>query len=462
MRSKEAVYSKNANLTLRLVQDDDDAYYTSPGIRQTAGPFMLALQKTTVYCTNDFESIDCMMLSNVLRHRQCKTQRLILHEVDGRHTNFEFDLLAAIAKCKSLRSIYILSGTYSEHFIVDLMKKIQEENPRCVELYFENVNYDRPSHVSMLPQGSIANEQINKSRSSARSPASSRSASPSPDASVMDGYANITERKKIYSSVMCTSMGLLISDYFNYAVPGISQISLHNCSLRDSDLNLLIQGLQINTSLKHIVLSCNLFEDDGFIAILTAVLCNTQKTSIRVLDFSNNFIRCRMKMRKLLDDFHGICDRGGYLEPVEKTNMPNAFTQAPLQLILHNNNIIAPYELPLGYNNRKMLFLYGVPGHALNKDVKTMTHRDRQEHVINNTAKVTLSSLLKTNKIQSNSLPVLGLLNQKLSKTTSMLPAKSNNSSIPTLDSIMQPNVLRSNSLKGALSPESYQNGALR
>lgn len=547
---------------LAELQNDPDAPYISPGIRQNAPAFYVALQRVNIYCDSTFENIDCMMLAGVLRHKQCRAQRLVLHGFDARHSNFDFDLVAAIGKCKSLRSVYLLGLTVTDHFVKSLFKTVQEVNPRCVEIHIESVEYTPNArlrqHLSMsgsFRKGEVSGRRFSQSATGTRgsplgnsgsrsrsgspsmalvtiantdtddspsslthppspgekftrspfhtdrrtnadtdtdadgdadgmdklkiktfSPSRSRSSTPtwhvspgkgkgktSPSRSFSRSFSFhekgsaqaartcrtpsealcVPSRRTVYSPALCISAGLLLSDYFNYAVPGITCVTLHKCALRDDDLQLLVQGLQINTSLRKLVLSCNLFEDPGFCSVFRAVLCNTQKTALQVLDFSGNLIRCNAEMRNLLDDFHHICSKGGYLEPdsaavavghltatttnttttltnkasvtVAKTQsrplastvtssaqmslaFPIAFAKQPLEVFLTNNMIIKPYELPLHYTTRSMLILHGVPIHQSDKYVAELVKKQSVR------PKKNLGSLLKGNKTLMNSL----------------------------------------------------------
>jgi hypothetical protein len=452
---------------LAEVQGNPGAQYISPGIRQNATAFYTALQRVIIYCDSSFESVDCMMLAGVLRHKQCRAQHLILHGLDARHSNFDFDLVTAIGKCKSLRSVYLLGISVSENFVKSLFKTVQEVNPRCVEIHVESVEYTPnrrlKGHMAMSPKAKDFASELRFSRSAEgersadsgsptaggsptspdsptskaslvrspsktmfRSPSKMLSRSPSKSFSFRDRGAQsaiqaaapspalrVPSLKTVYSEALCVSSGLLLSDYFNYAVPGITCVTLHKCSLRDADLELLVQGLQINTSLRKLVLSYNLVEDGGFCTIFQAILCNTQKSAMQVLDFSGNLIRCKSGMRSLLDDFHRICMKGGFLEPepgankltgsrgtpaAAAANVPIAFAKQPLQVYLNSNMILEPYELPLHYITRSMLVLHGVPKHHHDKYVTELNKKEGSK------MKVPLGTLLKSNKALMSSL----------------------------------------------------------
>lgn len=472
----ETAFSTASWELLAELQNDPDAPYSSPGIRQNAPAFCAALQRVNIHCTEGFEYIDCMMLAGVLRHKQCRAQRLILQGVDARHSNFDFDLVAAIGKCKSLRSVHLLGVKVTEIFVKNLFKAIQEENPRCVEIHIEGIEYTANSRlkgfmavsqkninpnaaglrVSMSAEGTSTKSPESGSptwpksssatgNKSLRSPPLSKSISRSfsfreSGGSQMAKLSSGTQSpalrvpslRTVYSSVLCASTGLLLSDYFNYAVPGITCVTLHKCSLRDADVELLVQGLQINTSLRKLVMSSNLLEDDGFCTIFKAVLCNTQNSALKILDFSGNLIRCKKEMRSLLDDFHHICAKGGYLEPDIDTDkvaltrgtasVPIAFAKQSLVVFLNDNMILKPYELPLHYITRTMLILHGVPQHQTDKYVAELTKRDQGK------PKKALGTLLKTNKAllsslqQRNTSGNMSLHHQSLSPVGKRIP----------------------------------------
>lgn len=369
-------YTTASSQILRIIVNDDDSYYEKPGVRQSATPFILACQKTNMYCDYKFTHIDCMMLSGVLKHKSCKTSRLVLHEVDARHTSFEFDLVPAIGNCKSLRCIYILSGTYTELFMVTLLKALQEDNPRCVDINIEDVQFDSTG--------------------------------------------------KRYIPALCISVGMLMRDYFNYAIPGLSSITLHKCSLRSADMKQCIQGIQISTSLKRIVLSYNLIEDEGFIDVVTATVHNTQKTQIHSLDFTGNLIKCSANMRNLLNNFGNmvcfICEHNNTTASIGEPPPPIPFIKTPLELLLSDNMISLPYELPLEYKTRNMLKITGIPSHddMLQQKGKNFTYNNLVKNsslsqIPNNTyRKTSLPEHTPHNRLKSNSLIV--------PSTSSLLP----------------------------------------
>ena len=68
--------------------------------------------------------------------------------------------------------------------------------------------------------------------------------------------------------------GRLLMDYFNYSIPGLHTLSLHGCSLRDHQLNNLLSGLRVNTSLTNLTLSCNILTVTGFSDLFAAVQSN--------------------------------------------------------------------------------------------------------------------------------------------------------------------------------------------
>jgi hypothetical protein len=75
------------------------------------------------------------VLFQVLKHPSCAVQTLILANIsDGMDTSYEFDLLPAIASCRSLRCVAVVGGLYRRSFLCGLLSDIQTENPRVKEV----------------------------------------------------------------------------------------------------------------------------------------------------------------------------------------------------------------------------------------------------------------------------------------------------------------------------------------
>lgn len=190
------------------------------------------------------------MLSMVLRSPACAVKSLILHDIeDVQSPSYEFDLLAALRKCVSIRAVYILGGDWNQSFLEALVKVAHVENPRITTLVIEQVR-----------------------------------------------------RGGMFIDALSLSVGRLLMDYFNYSIPGISELSVHGCNMGDSNLDLICSGIAVNSSIKRLTLSLNLIEDAGFCKIFQAFVGN-KKSKIEKFDFSYNLILCGREIKKLFLEY---------------------------------------------------------------------------------------------------------------------------------------------------------------
>jgi hypothetical protein len=270
--------------------------YRSPGIRQNSIQFASLLQQQTVFCDESFTAIDCVMLSNVLKNSYCNIQRLVLYKVrDGQSASYEFDLLAGISKCRSLRQVYVLGGIHSVGFLSGLHQQVSVENPRIKDIYIEGVNQPKDKEKDKIE------------------------------------YKTENNKIGVLSTELSNSMNRLLMDYFNYMLPGITTLSLHGCKLTNRETDCLLSGLSVNQSLKYLFLSLNAIEDKGFREIVEAVK-NNKKSSVVMIDFSFNLIELNKESKALLQRYFD--QRRGQ----ETTT---------LKLILYWNIIYTPFESPL-------------------------------------------------------------------------------------------------------------------
>lgn len=257
--SKEAIQKrKEANLSIAATElvthalIDKTMQYQIPGINQQSKPFVRATQQHTIFCSgmHKFSPADCLMLSMVLRSPACNVKTLVLHEIeDVRNPCYEFDLLAALRKCVSLRAIYVLGGDWEESFLQALTKIVHIENPRLTSLAIEQV-----------------------------------------------------KRAGMYVDTLAVSAGRMLMDYFNYSIPGVSELCLHGCCLGDANVDLIASGIAVNTSIKNLTLSLNLIEDAGFIRIFKAFVGN-KRSKIEKLDFSYNLIQANREVKRLFLEY---------------------------------------------------------------------------------------------------------------------------------------------------------------
>jgi hypothetical protein len=225
----------------------------SPEISMTRALDNMPFSKTS---NSYFTPSDCIMLSAVMKNKFCCLSRLILHNIDavapsnGSQVSFEFDLLPAISRCRTLRSVSLLKGRFTESFLTGLCKEIQVENPRIQELFIESL-YKPTSDMKLS---------------------------------------------------LLTACNRLLSDYFNYSIPGLALLSLHGLALRDEDLDCLLLGIEVNSSLQILQLSNNLLENNGFLKVFSALKSN-KKSNITTLDFTWNLISCNKVVREALDSY---------------------------------------------------------------------------------------------------------------------------------------------------------------
>ena len=215
--------------------------FRNPGVRQGTAKFDALLEQRIVVCTDlaGFSVSDCMLLCSVLRHPLCRIMRVIFQNIDGRHSTFEFDLVQAVGKCISLRSLVIIGGIWRSQFLCGALESIQKLNPRVNEVVIEDLRHCifTPSELSSIG----------------------------------------------------ISGGKLVGDFFNYSVPGIRTLSLHGIGLRDAHISELASGLSVNSSLSTLILSSNVMEDFGLTTIINAI-SNNRRCVITVIDFSWNLV----------------------------------------------------------------------------------------------------------------------------------------------------------------------------
>lgn len=237
-RNNTAQYSlPTTQLLGNILADESRHCYRTPGINPRGVEFMKLTQQQVIYCeqSRGFDTADCMMLSMVLRCKGCAVMHLVLHNLSNRL--WEDTLLHAVRKSLSLRSLHIIGGRWSKEFFDQLFHIVQVDNSRIRCLSIDKVL----------------------------------------------STSSVTES-------IATRSGCLLMDYFNYSIPGIQTLCLHGCGLTGGDLQLLSRGLEVNSSLESLVLSSNLIDDAGFIAVFCALYGN-KKSKVMHLDLSQNLIK---------------------------------------------------------------------------------------------------------------------------------------------------------------------------
>lgn len=228
----------------------------TPLFKTISGPnnplFKAILVQKSVYCSSSFAAPDLMFLSSALTHPCCEIESLVFHDVPVLDLHgYEDILLPAIRACRSVREVKILKGHHSSSFLLNLLHIIQMENPRIISLFIEGID-------------------------------------------------RVIAKRISYE--LSLAAGRLLSDYFNYSLPGVRTVSLHGCYLQDSHLTLMCEGLQINTALRDLTLSRNLITDIGLISLFSSVSKN-QKSSLRLLDLSCNFITGKVNVRNMFEAY---------------------------------------------------------------------------------------------------------------------------------------------------------------
>lgn len=249
VRRKLAELSLGATDLVATCAKDPTTHYQIPGINQRAASFIRATQQKTIYCSGKlgFSPADGLMLSMVLRSTACAVRTLVLHYLtDVGNPCYEFDLLNALRKCTSIRAVHVLGGDWEQSFLSALIEIAHVENPRITTLVIEQV-----------------------------------------------------PRAPLYAGPLSERAGRMLMDYFNYSIPGISELTLHGCGLNDASLDLISQGIAVNSSIRHLTLSLNMIEDAGFVKIFKAFCCN-KKSKIEKLDFSYNLIQSTWEVKRLL------------------------------------------------------------------------------------------------------------------------------------------------------------------
>ena len=257
--SKEALQKrKQANLSIASTElvthalIDKNMQYQIPGINQQSKPFVKATQQKVIFCSglHKFSPADCLMLSMVLRSPACNVKTLVLHDIaEVKNPCYEFDLLAALRKCVSLRAVYVLGGDWELSFLQSLVQIVHIENPRILCLSIEQIRHAGTFVDAMTPP-----------------------------------------------------VGRMLMDYFNYSIPGLCELCLHGCCIGDSNLELIANGIAVNSSITNLTLSLNLIEDAGFIRIFKAFLGN-KRSKIEKLDFSYNLIQGTRDVKNLFLEY---------------------------------------------------------------------------------------------------------------------------------------------------------------
>jgi hypothetical protein len=233
-----------------LLNNSASALYRNPGLNPRAPQFQKLLAKpflivNQLFCCNensalDVSLMDLMVLSLLLKNQTCAIKKLVFVDCefsDHRPVNLALvQLCEALQVCKSICSLFIIGGNWSATNLQRFFEVVQIGNPRI-----RNFAIEKPQTANRFY------DEIGK-----------------------------------YGS-------RLLLDYFNYTIPGITSLSLHGCSLRDEQMNLVAKGLEVNTSIQFLCLSLNWITDRGFLTVFEAIK-NSSNSGLECIDCSYNFI----------------------------------------------------------------------------------------------------------------------------------------------------------------------------
>ena len=272
---------------------NEQVRYHNPGMDVNSPSFQKLKFQHTVLCygfitfdarieydnpsSEKMTQIDYQLLSIVLRQPNCGIRRIILQNCDfsdPRKIGDSMDVfIQALGKCTSIQSLWILGGNWSSKFVQNFFKIVQVENPRIKEYCFEKITLTG-QHADLVGQ--------------------------------------------------CG--GRLLMDYFNYTIPALKVFSLHGCTLRDDQIELVIQGLQVNTAIQRLDLSLNFISDQGFINLFQAIN-NNKKSFLEKLDLSFNLITCNQAVKDVLGNYR-----------------TKKHQKCLLEINLANNRISSPFD----------------------------------------------------------------------------------------------------------------------
>jgi hypothetical protein len=233
---------------------DREAYlYKSPGFRQGTPEYNRTLNQQVICCNRSFSSHDCVLLGSVLRNPLCRTRKLVFLYVNAKGSNWEFDMIPAIGRCRSLRSVSIFGGVWPGAVVQKILHEIEIENPMIQTFHVESVGEWKREVIS----------EVNA----------------------------------------CTSK--LLQNFFNYSVPGIHTLSLHGLGLIDEDIEVLARGLEVNTSLQSMCLSLNMIEDKGLGFIVKALSAN-RKSILKSVNISWNMLTLGDSVSSIISLRHAL------------------------------------------------------------------------------------------------------------------------------------------------------------
>jgi hypothetical protein len=301
---------RNQSTTAMDLLNNPSIGYFNPGIDARSASYHRLMTQRTVVCNilvecrpessggSTLSLVDLQIFGLLLRNPLCRLERLILCDC---HLPRSDDVLtamrtffSALSKCLTLQSLWLVGGYWCKELIQDTCHLTQVQNARIRELAIEKVH-----------NSNMLYEQIGSS--------SSR----------------------------------LLKDYFNYTLPGLHTLSLHACCLRDEQMHLLAEGVQVNLALRGIYCSSNWITDKGLLEIFNAVKANP-KGIVEVLDFSGNMITLGEQVKSSLLKYRTKSHQKVLMElvlvnnpihkPFEEVDFAISQRIAPQFVIRYNNN----------------------------------------------------------------------------------------------------------------------------
>lgn len=267
--------------------------YHNPGIDVNTHSFRRLLVQHTVLChclipfdfskevevsqVDKMTTMDYQLFGHVLRQPNCGIRRVILQNWDCTDERSLMDsaliFTQSLSKCTSIQSLWIIGGIWTAKFVQLVFKLVQVDNPRIKEFCFEKIT--------------LSGQQ---------------------------------------ADLVSQCGGRLLMDYFNYSIPALHTLSLHGCALRDDQVELIAQGLEVNVAIRMLYLSLNFISDIGFLSMFNA-MNNNKRCIVEKIDLSYNLINCNTAMKEVLTKYR-----------------TKKHQKCLLEINFANNRILSPFD----------------------------------------------------------------------------------------------------------------------
>lgn len=227
----------------------------------------------------------------------------------------KLSFFTALTKSLSLKTIALIEGRYHRHVLQRVFELIQVDNARIVELVVQDLNHFQhdnddisapPSPSARLAAMNTKNHKVsinnkhlmihvgggNSLLQEALTPRHLKIQIPSRSTSPRSFQAS--QRPTMPTPTIATTLSVassrLLLDYFNYSIPGMRSLCLHDCKLSDEHIHHLAPALAVNSSLQVLYLSLNLITDVALAALLRSVWEN-KNSHLSLLDVSYNLVQ---------------------------------------------------------------------------------------------------------------------------------------------------------------------------